>query len=303
MRFSKFMSLCFSLPGLRGCKPRTTDDFKPTPAANVKPVQAVDLEFVQAQDPSDIYYLHDHGYTVWDIDGGGVKVYSERYGLTGQDVVLQLYFDVEHGVTTVYNNNLRRERVHDDNLGLPEVFGALCYYKNVPCGQMTWIHMEIDQKFTLDALEDFRMNSLLSPTSEIRVIPGDLAWDTFSNNHYFQDASQMMPGSKIDRVIVRRKERNVGGSCNPPEATETIMFSFKERLSNFGNSPSDFSGIDAMDNLDAALRAADGFYEADSEAFPESDTDTCFGDEGNHPKNTPEHPPFRSSPKSSPDST
>ncbi|KAL2889426.1 hypothetical protein HOO65_030927 [Ceratocystis lukuohia] len=247
MRFSKFISLCFSLPGLRGCKPRTTDDFEPTPAAHVKPVETVDFEFVQAQDPSDIYYLHDHGYTVWDIDGGGVKVYSERYGLTDKDIVLRLYFDVEHGVTAIYDNNLRRERVHDDNLSLPEVFEALCYYKNVPCDQMTWIHMDIDQQFTLNALQDFRKNSFLSPTSEIIVTPDDLAWGTFSSNHYFQDASQMIPGSKIDRVIVKRKERRVGGSCNALKTTETIMFSFKERSSNFGSSPSDFSGIDAMD--------------------------------------------------------
>ncbi|KAL2890791.1 hypothetical protein HOO65_010149 [Ceratocystis lukuohia] len=56
-------------------------------------------------------------------------------------------------------------------------------------------------------------------------------WETFSNSHYFQAVSKMMPGVEIGRIDVRRQQVEVWHHGYPPIDVECMTFWFKQPVS------------------------------------------------------------------------
>ncbi|KAL2887720.1 hypothetical protein HOO65_040057 [Ceratocystis lukuohia] len=128
----------------------------------------------------------------------------------------------------IYENNLRDEEAHRDNLDLYQIFQALCYVHGIDFNEMAWIHMDVHDDYFAAVVRNYRKANGLGPEQEIRVTLDDEDWDTFANGYYSIEAAKMMPGAMMDKIIIRREERPSSGTSYPAVVAEVMRFSFRE---------------------------------------------------------------------------
>ncbi|PHH49697.1 hypothetical protein CFIMG_006505RA [Ceratocystis fimbriata CBS 114723] len=220
-------------------------------------VESFDTATSVASDPTSIYYLEEHGYLLWDIDNGdtGFKLYSLLYGNGLRDPVLHIDLNIDHKVTTIFDNNLDDEKPDEKNLKLEQIFHGLCYKENIDFNEMNWIVMDVNDWSINDAIRSYRRDNHLTHKVQIRVTPQDKGWSTFSEMHYYKSAAKMIP-----------EKRKLTGS---------LWYSGKWRHTNVDPVEARAAELAAEDNLEAAVEIAANAAAAHENAMLEGGTESC----------------------------
>ncbi|KAL1892043.1 hypothetical protein Cpir12675_004694 [Ceratocystis pirilliformis] len=256
MRIS-LASLCLPLQCFKGCvpSPSSTTSIQPTPTQRVQAPEPVKISTIT--DPTHPYFMISHSYSPWEIEKGGIMVFSNRYDETCKNPVVHLYIDTENRVTTIYNNNIRKEKLDGNNLPISELYKALCHRSKISHDTMQWIAMDIDNKLLNGAITEYR-NSHSLVLGEINLTPSDEGWNMFADTQYYAWAAQMMHGVEIDRIVVSSQKRPIMGDISSLVSTEVIMFSFKKNAGKnkaAGGSDLEAAAKSARDALALDLKA------------------------------------------------
>ncbi|KAL1892048.1 hypothetical protein Cpir12675_004699 [Ceratocystis pirilliformis] len=292
MRFSPMMCFCLSWSCLKSGIENDESDELVAPASisasmSVEPTSILTSTSVESTsisasmsteptaisdpkptNPADPYYLSKRGYGAWHLDGGGIKVYSERYGNAASSPVLHVYLDKDHKATTIYSNNLDKESASENNLAAFQIYRALCFQKNIHYNIMEWVGMDVHDAATLTFIRNYRKNKRLDSNGEIEVTPSHEDWKMFTSIFYYDYAVQMIPGVEIDKITINRQEREIRRFGHPSVVAEVMMFSFKQPVpedKNIAIDPIDehAAELSAEDNLKAAIKSAEDVSEAD----------------------------------------
>ncbi|KAL2886884.1 hypothetical protein HOO65_050005 [Ceratocystis lukuohia] len=221
MKISSLTSLCLSIPGLKNCVSGSTNDVQPTQAPGIDTLPGF-------TDPSNPYYLEYHDYQVEYHYTGYVTVFSNRLDQSMGRRALRMHIGGEHKVATLYDNNLHHEKSDDRSLELPQVFQSLCLWQNVKSKDIEWVVIDVDEISTSQMLKDYRKRHLLNPKDEIKVVPSNNDWALFAKTRNYKDAIRMVPDSTIDRILVKRQDREVRNGEFPVVIAEVMMFSYKK---------------------------------------------------------------------------
>ncbi|KAL2888954.1 hypothetical protein HOO65_030455 [Ceratocystis lukuohia] len=263
-----------TFPWTRGRGPSPTNGIQPTQVAGLDPTntgtvaEVIETAIVaETDDPYDPDYLSQHGYMVLKKEHGGVFIGSGGYSWDINKPVLKLYIDVKRQVTTIPENNLRYEKASNENLEVHDIFQAVCHQQNVQFDDMRWIVMDVDDPFIYTAIRNYRIRNGLEQNEEIIVTPDHIGWKIFYETVYYAHASKMVPSAQIDKIIVRRRQREMYTGRYSAVVADVIIFSIK--TSPPENESSDIDPIDAheaeladeaalnnaMDDADDALKA------------------------------------------------
>ncbi|PHH51440.1 hypothetical protein CFIMG_008673RA00001 [Ceratocystis fimbriata CBS 114723] len=263
-----------TFPWTRGRGPSPNNGIQPTQVAGLDPTNTATVAEVietaivaEADDPYDPDYLSQHGYMVLKKEHGGVFIGSGGYSGDINKPVLKLYIDVKRQVTTIYENNLRYEKASNENLKVHDIFQAVCHQQHVQFDDMRWIVMDVDDPFIYTAIRNYRIRNGLEQNEEIIVTPDHIDWKILYETVYYAQASKMVPGAQIDKIIVRRRQREMYTGRYSAVIADVIIFSLK--TSPLENESSDIDPIDAheaeladeaalnkaMDDADNALKA------------------------------------------------
>ncbi|PHH53589.1 hypothetical protein CFIMG_005054RAa [Ceratocystis fimbriata CBS 114723] len=178
-------------------------------------------------DPWDSNYLTDRGYSLWTEDDEW-KVFSHRFHYPNKYPVVQLSIDTDYQGVSICDDNLRDETPSGVNLEIQNIFAALSSRAGIDPNRMQWI--SINDAWATDTVRDYRQDHDLGP-DDFYITPEQADWETFSNSHYFQAVSKMMPGVEIGRIDVRRQQIEVWHHGYPPIDVECMTFWFKQPVS------------------------------------------------------------------------
>ncbi|KKF93913.1 hypothetical protein CFO_g3726 [Ceratocystis platani] len=242
--------------------------------------------------PDDPYYLSKRGYGAWHLDGGGIKVYSERYGnpaasnpVSGPYVnptaskpvpeqyanpaaskpvpeqyvnpaafksVFHAYLDKDHKAVTIYSNNLDQESASENNLAPFQIFRALCFQKSIHYKTMELVNMDVNDPTTRKFIRNYRKSNRLGSDRKIEVTPSHEDWKMFTSIFYYDHAVQMISWLEIDKITIEQQKREIQTPGHPSAAVEVMMFSFKQSVPEDKN-----IAIDPIDQHAAELAAED----------------------------------------------
>ncbi|KAL2888955.1 hypothetical protein HOO65_030456 [Ceratocystis lukuohia] len=225
---------------MRGRGPSLNNDIQPTEVAGLDPTNTATFAEVsetaigtRATDPADASYLLDHEYVALEKKHGGVFIQTRRFSWSSNEPVLQFYID------------------------------------NVQVNDMRWIVMDVEYPSVHTTLRSYRRRNGLEYNEEIVVTPDQSGWGVFREICYYGYASHMAPGAQIDKIIVRRREREIYNGKYPAAIAEVMIFSLKKSLPD--NESSSIDSIDAHaaeladeENLNDAMEDADDALEIES---------------------------------------
>ncbi|KAL1892044.1 hypothetical protein Cpir12675_004695 [Ceratocystis pirilliformis] len=171
-------------------------------------------------------------------------------------------------VTSIFDNNLQEEYIHNGRLELYQIFECLCAKQDIKPENMKWVTMDIDNANVNIAIRNYRKRRLLKPKAEIVITPKDEDdWTTFSNTFYYKSASTMVPGAIINKIVIKRQERQLRDIDGQPRLVNVMMFSFKK------SPPKDASVVSSVDAYDANLASEDNVNSGLKDAEEASDAD------------------------------
>ncbi|KAL2886883.1 hypothetical protein HOO65_050004 [Ceratocystis lukuohia] len=239
MKASSFLTFALSFPCFGICSP-----------AGLESTKALATIATDSAHPG---YLKYHGYHTRIEMNNAITIYSDRFSGDNDKPTARLLIDTKHRVTTIQENNLRREKKDKLNLELHKIFQALCYQKSIDFNKMGWIYMDVHDTFITDFIRGYREVRGLGPKQEIRVTPDHKDWKTFATLYYSLDADKMVPGALIDKIIVRREERLRPDAIYPAVVAQVMGFSLKELPSN-----EESNAVDSPSESDARLESEGG---------------------------------------------
>ncbi|KKF92806.1 hypothetical protein CFO_g4842 [Ceratocystis platani] len=167
------------------------------------------------------------------------------------------------------------------DLSSTDIAGALMSMDSWDPGYFTehgysWIAMDVSDWTTSIMLEEYRHNNGLGQ-DDFYITPGQADWERFSTDPHFQAAAKMIPKVEIDRIAVRSQQREAQVSGYLPIDVESMMFSFKQPVSE-----DDDASIDPIDqnlleikiknNLDAIVHYAEHAIATTTKAFLEAES-------------------------------
>ncbi|PHH49264.1 hypothetical protein CFIMG_007851RA00001 [Ceratocystis fimbriata CBS 114723] len=169
---------------------------------------------------------YPHGYSISDIQDDTYWILSETFD--GPGAVVKISVDMEHKSVTILDNYLGQDMFREERLTISRIFQGLCHIKNIPCSEMEWVVMDIDDPITHLDVKDFRDINDLGPDKEIEVADNQPGWGIFSSASFYKHATQMLPGLEAKKIIIKQERRD---SENPKYAAviaEVMAVSFKQ---------------------------------------------------------------------------
>ncbi|KAL2885135.1 hypothetical protein HOO65_080085 [Ceratocystis lukuohia] len=274
MQPSSWLPFCLSFSCFQGGnKPGSTDKAQSTSTVDLSSTDIAGA--LMSMDSWDPGYFTEHGYSVWTEDSV-FRVLSQHSDHNSLNLVVHLYVDTEHKAVTIYENNLPNESPSEDALEIQNIYRALCLRAKIDPNRIQWIAMDVSDWTTSIMLEEYRHNNGLGQ-DDFYITPGQADWERFSTDPHFQAAAKMIPKVEIDRIAVRSQQREAQVSGYLPFDVESMMFSFKQPVSE-----DDDASIDPIDqslleikiknNLDAIVHYAEHAIATTTKAFLEAES-------------------------------